>query len=46
MEDRQKLEQMVNEINQLQQQGETITQQLEQLNISMISVQLKLLLRV
>lgn len=35
MEDRQKLEQMVNEINQLQQQGETITQQLEQLNISL-----------
>ena len=32
MEDRQKLEQMVTEINQLQQQGETITQQIEQLN--------------
>jgi prefoldin alpha subunit len=35
MEDRQKLEKMVNEINQLQQQGETISQQLEQLNISL-----------
>ena len=35
MEDRQKLEQMVNEINQLQQQGETIAQQIEQLNISL-----------
>ncbi len=35
MEDRQKLEQMVTEINQLQQQGETITQQIEQLNISL-----------
>ena len=35
MEDRQKLEQMVNEINQLQQQGETITQQIEQLNVSL-----------
>ena len=35
MDDRKKLEQMVNEINQLQQQGETITQQLEQLNISL-----------
>ena len=38
MEDRQKLEQMVNEINQLQQQGETITQQIEQLNISLNDV--------
>ncbi|WP_455644711.1 prefoldin subunit alpha [Methanosphaera sp.] len=35
MDDRKRLEQMVNEINQLQQQGETITQQLEQLNISL-----------
>ena len=35
MDDRQKLEQMVNEINQLQQQGETITQQIEQLNVSL-----------
>ncbi|WP_323735530.1 prefoldin subunit alpha [Methanosphaera sp. ISO3-F5] len=35
MEDRQKLEQMVKEINQLQQQGETITQQIEQLNVSL-----------
>ena len=35
MEDRQKLEQMVTEINQLQQQGETNTQQIEQLNISL-----------
>ncbi|RAP44869.1 MAG: prefoldin subunit alpha [Methanosphaera sp. rholeuAM6] len=38
MEDRQKLEQMVNEINQLQQQGETITQQIEQLNVSLNDV--------
>ncbi|OED30112.1 prefoldin subunit alpha [Methanosphaera sp. WGK6] len=35
MDDRKRLEQMVNEINQLQQQGETITKQLEQLNISL-----------
>ena len=35
MEDRQKLEEMVNEINQLQQQGETISQQIEQLNVSL-----------
>lgn len=35
MEDRQKLEQMINEINQLQQQGETIAQQIEQLNVSL-----------
>lgn len=35
MEDRQKLEEMVNELNQLQQQGETISQQIEQLNVSL-----------
>ncbi len=35
MEDRQKLEKMVNELNQLQQQGETISQQIEQLNVSL-----------
>jgi prefoldin alpha subunit len=35
MDDRQKLEQMVAEINKLQQQGEAITQQIEQLNISL-----------
>ncbi len=38
MEDRQKLEQMVNELNQLQQQGETISQQIEQLNVSLTDV--------
>ena len=38
MEDRQKLEKMVNEINQLQQQGETIAQQIEQLNVSLNDV--------
>ena len=38
MEDRQKLEQMVTEINQLQQQGETITQQIEQLNQSLADI--------
>ena len=35
MDDRQRLEQMVTELNQLQQQGETITQQIEQLNVSL-----------
>ena len=38
MEDRQKLEQMVGELNQLQQQGETISQQIEQLNVSLTDV--------
>ena len=32
MEDRQKLEKMVNELNQLQQQGETISQQIDFIN--------------
>lgn len=39
MEDRQKLEQMVTEINQLQQQQEALTQQLEQLKISLSDIQ-------
>jgi prefoldin alpha subunit len=38
MEDRQKLEQMVGELNQLQKQGETISQQIEQLNVSLNDV--------
>ena len=38
MEDRQKLEHMATEINQLQQQGETITQQIEQLNQSLADI--------
>lgn len=38
MEDKQKLEQMVTEINQLQQQGETITKQIEQLNTSLADI--------
>lgn len=38
MDDKQKLEQMVTEINQLQQQGETITQQIEQLNTSLADI--------
>ena len=39
MDDRQKLEQMVTELNQLQQQGETIAQQIEQLNVSLKDIQ-------
>lgn len=39
MDDRQRLEQMVTELNQLQQQGETISQQIEQLNISLKDIQ-------
>jgi prefoldin alpha subunit len=39
MDDRQRLEQMVTELNQLQQQGETINQQIEQLNISLNEIQ-------
>ncbi|MBQ6219135.1 MAG: prefoldin subunit alpha [Methanosphaera sp.] len=35
MDDKEKVNQMVQEINQLQQQGETIAQQIEQLNISL-----------
>lgn len=38
MEDREKLEKMVTELNQLQKQGETITQQIEQLNASLQDV--------
>lgn len=38
MEDREKLEKMVTELNQLQKQGETITQQIEQLNTSLQDV--------
>ena len=39
MDDRQRLEQMVTELNQLQQQGETIAQQIEQLNVSFKDIQ-------
>lgn len=39
MDDRQRLEQMVTELNQLQQQGETIAGQIEQLNISLKDIQ-------
>lgn len=39
MDDRQRLEQMVTELNQLQQQGETISQQIEQLNMSLNDLQ-------
>ena len=39
MDDRQRLEQMVTELNQLQQQGETIAQQIEQLNVSLKDIQ-------
>ncbi len=39
MEDKQRLEQLVTEINQLQQQGETIAQQIEQLNKSAADLQ-------
>ena len=35
MDDQKKVQEMINEINQLQQQGETISQQIEQLNISL-----------
>lgn len=38
MDDRQRLEQMVTEINQLQKQGETIAQQIEQLNASLADI--------
>lgn len=38
MEDRQKLEQMITEINQLQQQGEAIANQIEQLNLSLTDI--------
>ncbi|MCI5867863.1 MAG: prefoldin subunit alpha [Methanosphaera sp.] len=38
MEDRQKLEKMVAELNQLQQQGEAIAKQLEQLNMSLADI--------
>lgn len=38
MEDRQKLEKMVAELNQLQQQGEAIAKQLEQLNLSLADI--------
>jgi len=39
MDDRQRLEQMVTELNQLQQQGETIAGQIEQLNVSLKDIQ-------
>ena len=39
MENQQRLEQLVTEINQLQQQGETIAQQIEQLNSSAADLQ-------
>ncbi len=38
MEDQQKLQEMANELNQLQQQGESITQQMEQLNASLADI--------
>lgn len=38
MEERQKLEQMMAELNQLQQQGEAIAKQVEQLNISLTDI--------
>ncbi len=38
MEDQQKLQEMANELNQLQQQGESITQQMEQLNASLVDI--------
>ena len=38
MDDRQKLEKMVAELNQLQQQGEAIAKQLEQLNMSLADI--------
>lgn len=39
MDDRQRLDQLVAELNQLQQQGETISQQIEQLNMSLNDLQ-------